>query len=273
MPDYECSLIKPELFSLLQSRIEKTEANNFEVQNRLKKLSPEEWKNLHDFMIVRDTQNSLAIEGIKLDPAQVAVQYNICFVSGIPPESRKAMEGMFAAWDLLDKKVMRGEELSVGMIQDVHNMVYHRINSSMSGIIRTGYVQRAGSAIKFPPPDELPKRLEAVVNRVKNSNDHPVVKALFAGYAIWVQHPFYDGNSRTSRLITNMLLAKEGYCQAHVPESFAVQFEKQREAAGLGKPEGYYRFMLDMIDRELKRTREFLHMPEFGEKGNNSLER
>jgi len=263
MPEYELSLIKPEIYSRIEHKLKALDKNNAEVRARLNRLSPDEWKNLHDFLIVRDTQSSLAIEDIKLDPAEVAVQYNTCFVAGIPVESRKAMEGMFAAWDLLDKKAARGEDLSIAMIQDTHNMVYHRINPTKAGVLRDGYVHRAGSSIKFCPPDEVEKRLTAVVNRVNQSKDHPVVKALFTGYAVFSIHPFFDGNSRTTRLLQNMLLTKEGYMQAHVPETFSVQYEKQREAAALGNPEGYYSFMLDMIERELTQTREFLGMPKF----------
>jgi len=86
---------------------------------------------------------------------------------------------------------------------------------------------------------------------------------VFTGYAVFAVHPFFDGNSRTTRLLQNMLLTKEGYMQAHVPETFSVQYEKQREAAALGNPEGYYTFMLDMIERELTQTREFLGMRKF----------
>ena len=108
-----------------------------------------------------------------------------------------------------------------------------------------------------------------MVDRVNASKDHPVIKALFAGYAIFAVHPFFDGSSRTSQLIQNMLLTRCGYMQAHVPETMAVQYEKQREAAALGNPEGYYAFMLDMIDQELRQTRDFLRMPNYTGKTNS----
>lgn len=266
MPQYEPTLIKPDVYRKILPSLKNLDANVSEVREKLNGMGAEEWKRLHEFMIVRDTQSSLSLEGFKLDSNEVAVQYTACFVAGIPPESRKAMEGMFAAWNLLHRKFERGVPLDMELLLDTHNMVYHRINPEWAGKFRNGNVVRAGSSLTFPSYTDVPKYAKAIIDRINGSKDHPVVKALFAGYAFWSKQPFFDGNSRTSRLIQNMSLQRDGYPQAHVPENFQVQYEKQRELAGHGDTEGYYRFMIGMIEREAQNLRDFFHMDRFDSK-------
>lgn len=263
MEKYIPSLVKEDLYKILVPKLEILDENMTEVRQRMTSLSPDEWKNLHDYLLVRDTQATLGMEGIPLDLAEVSVQYSTAFVNGIPPESRKAMEGMFAAINLITRKAERGAELNLELLLDTHMLVYHRINFEKAGKLRDGYVQRAGSTLSFCGPGDVKAHIEGVFNRIKNSQDHPVIKAALTGYAVFRVHPFFDGNSRTSRLLQNMVLTKNGYMQAHVPEIMAVQFEKQREAAAHGKPEGYYRLIFDLVTRELKMARDFLGMPPF----------
>lgn len=258
--EYTASLIKQDLYDRLSGKLAELDNNMSEVRERLDKLSPDEWWKFHEFMIVRDTQGSLNLEGFKLDMGEVSLQYNTAFVAQIPPESRKAMEGMFSAWNLLHRISERGTEVNKDLLLNIHTVLYGRVNLERAGIFRTGYVRRPEFPKDFPPPGDLGKICDALIKKIDKSEDHPVIKALFVEYSVWSQQFFWDGNSRTSRLMRDLLLAQEGYMQIPVPENYRGMYEKHRVNAGLGNPEGFYTFMIDMLEREINQTREFLKM-------------
>jgi hypothetical protein len=70
---YIPSLVKEDLYKILVPKLEILDENMTEVRQRMTSLSPDEWKNLHDYLLVRDTQATLGMEGIPLDLAEVSV--------------------------------------------------------------------------------------------------------------------------------------------------------------------------------------------------------
>lgn len=265
--DYKTSLINQEIYDRLCNRLEDLDSNMAEVRERLDKItSAEEWWEFHKFMIVRDTQGSLNLEGFKLNMDDAALQYNTAFVAQIPPESRKAMEGMFSAWNLLHRISERGTEVNKDLLLNIHTVLYGRLDLSKAGIFRNGYVRRPEFPKDFPAPSDLDKICNALIKKIEKSEDHPIVKAIFVEYSLWAQQFFWDGNSRTSRLVRDLLLAQEGYMQIPVPENYRGIYEKHRVNAGMGNPEGFYNFMLDMLEREINQTREFLRMEKYESK-------
>lgn len=73
MEKYIPSLVKEDLYKILVPKLEILDENMTEVRQRMTSLSPDEWKNLHDYLLVRDTQATLGMEGIPLDLAEVSV--------------------------------------------------------------------------------------------------------------------------------------------------------------------------------------------------------
>ena len=270
---YEPALVKPDVYERLVPVLRELDENMAEVRERLDRMSPDAWWAFHEYMLIRDTHGSLALEDYKMDVNDVSMQYKIAFVAGIPPETRKAIEGLLSASFLLHRiseRGVRSEEgtkLTKDLALNTHTVLYGRIDPKKAGLFRDGYVRRPEYPGSFPPPSELNKRMDAIFNRISESTDHPVVKAFFTEYALWSQQPFWDGNSRTSRLLRDLLLAEEGYLQTPVPENFRGLYEKHRVQTALGKPEGFYRFMISMLEREINLTRDFLEMPRRGGTG------
>lgn len=71
-----------------------------------------------------------------------------------------------------------------------------------------------GNVIHQPPAaDQLPARLQGICDWVNSSMDyvHPLVKACILHFMIAHEHPFRDGNGRTSRALFYWFMLKSGY--------------------------------------------------------------
>lgn len=71
-----------------------------------------------------------------------------------------------------------------------------------------------GNIVYMPPePSDVPalmKNLIAWINKEKRELPVPIIAAI-AHYQFATIHPYYDGNGRTARLLTNLILHKSNY--------------------------------------------------------------
>jgi len=101
--------------------------------------------------------------------------------------------------------VRKEEPMSQWQIKNIHRLILKGINDDYAGVYRDQQVLIAGY--------QLNSEMEALMNWYKNeaSTLHPIVRAAML-HAIFVGiHPFIDGNGRTSRLLLNLELMKDGY--------------------------------------------------------------
>lgn len=116
--------------------------------------------------------------------------------------------------------------LSVEMILDTHRLV---TEGTLDNLDHAGRIQTPGEkrvdvgdwtdpALVYhrpPPAEELPARLEALVE-FANSQDadpfvHPVVKAIALHFGLAYIHPFVDGNGRTARALFYRSMLRQGF--------------------------------------------------------------
>ncbi|RYZ94990.1 MAG: Fic family protein [Proteobacteria bacterium] len=62
----------------------------------------------------------------------------------------------------------------------------------------------------FTPADSIGSQIAEVLSQVSNIN-HPLIAIAFFAQRLLSVHPFQDGNGRTTRLITDLLLQHAGY--------------------------------------------------------------
>ena len=68
-----------------------------------------------------------------------------------------------------------------------------------------------------PPANELNKRLQAICDFAKKSDEDeasyipPIIRGIIIHFMIGYDHPFVDGNGRTARALFYWVMAKEGY--------------------------------------------------------------
>lgn len=70
---------------------------------------------------------------------------------------------------------------------------------------------REGVVYTPPQADAVPEMMRALVEFIQKSNLHPLLKACIAHFYFVYVHPFGDGNGRTARALSYMMLLQAGY--------------------------------------------------------------
>jgi Fic family protein len=119
-----------------------------------------------------------------------------------------------------------GEELSPDLVLELHRIV---TDGTLDDPNAAGRLQRPGEervAVydrddgepihKPPPAEQLPERMRLLCEFANEAEDverfvHPVVRAILLHFWLAYDHPFEDGNGRTSRILFFWLMRTRGY--------------------------------------------------------------
>jgi len=164
------------------------------------------------------THYSTQIEGNRLTQEQV--QDVVLQGETFPNRERDAQEvrNYYQALDYVDTLITDRSELTQAQVKTLHGLVMTGQEQPTpyrdgQNVIR----DRASGGIVCMPPEakDVPHLMMQLVEWLKveqTSHDLPApVMAGIAHYQFATVHPYYDGNGRTARLLTNLLLHKAGY--------------------------------------------------------------
>lgn len=106
----------------------------------------------------------------------------------------------------------------------------------------------SGSIVYMPPEAKdvsaLMLNLIDWINDEVSKAELPVpITAAIAHYQFATIHPYYDGNGRTARLLTNLVLHKSGYGLKGIyslEEYYATNLQAYYNALTVGEPHNYY---------------------------------
>lgn len=113
----------------------------------------------------------------------------------------------------------------------------------------------------FVSPADVPERMHELVNWVNGQKDklsrnapdalHPIEIALRFNLDFITIHPFYDGNGRTSRILTNLILISYGYPPLYIKENErAPYYQYLADIQGYGgEPDVFYEYTGNLIIR------------------------
>ncbi len=180
-------------------------------------LSGKDLAQLRDHWEVVHTYNSNAIEGNTLTLGETkAILLDGITIGGKPLreilEATNHREAMRLLYRLAESKAsVTGAE-----ILDLHRLILTGIQAEDAGRYRQTGVRVAGSQYVFPNAAKVPALMEEFVSGMAGWKDHPVLMAARAHFRLVQIHPFADGNGRTARLLTNLLLMRQGYPPAYL---------------------------------------------------------
>ncbi|KKR67058.1 MAG: hypothetical protein UU09_C0041G0001, partial [Microgenomates group bacterium GW2011_GWA2_40_6] len=104
--------------------------------------------------------------------------------------------------------------LTIDIIRDLHTHAMKKI-SLQAGKFRQepwAIFDASGNAIHLAPPFfEIPKLVGEYLDYLNNLSDHPAILAAIAQFVFEKLHPFADGNGRTGRLISALILKQHNY--------------------------------------------------------------
>lgn len=106
------------------------------------------------------------------------------------------------------------KKLSLKLLKRLHQIVLEDIYLQ-AGSFRhepCAIYNTAGVAVYLAPPSEKIKELlEDLIKEINNSKDHPLINAAIFQFKFEKIHPFLDGNGRIGRLISYLILYKNGF--------------------------------------------------------------
>lgn len=121
---------------------------------------------------------------------------------------------------LLDELSFKRGDLTSEILLDIHRTTVDKIVSNEKvGVLRKTQViiKEEGTekiVLKPPPFIEVPYLLEdffSWLNSETAREIHPIIRAGIVHYVLVAIHPFVEGNGRTVRAFTQLLLMREGY--------------------------------------------------------------
>lgn len=213
-------------------------------------ITPLVLKTLRETARLYATHYSTMIEGNRLTQEEVAqvVQSNKHFPGRERDENE--VKGYYAALDELEKMVARNDSLNEKTIQTLHALVMAEgkvkvkptpyrdgqnvIKDSMSG------------KIVYMPPEakDVSGLMKALVDWVNEQDELPrPITAGITHYQFATIHPYYDGNGRTARLLTTLILHQGSYDLKGIyslEEYYAKNLQAYYDALTVGPSHNYY---------------------------------
>ena len=196
------------------------------------------------------THYSTQIEGNRLTQEQVV---EVLHGGTFPNRERdeREVKNYYLALDYVDELIKANSPaISESHIQTIHGLVMDGKNKPSpyrdgQNVIRDS----ASGGIVYMPPEAgdvsaLMQDLIAWVNAEREKEELPVpIIAGIAHYQFATIHPYYDGNGRTARLLTNVILHKSGYGLKGIyslEEYYARNLQAYYDALTVGESHNYY---------------------------------
>ncbi len=224
---------------------------NKEVVNSLP-ITPKILASLRESAKLITTHYSTMIEGNKLNEKEIV---KVIKSGKIKPKQRDEKEvlGYYAALEHVHQIADKNPLLNEKIIQTIHAIVMSSGNpKSKPTKYRNGQnVIRDSSsgAIVYMPPEakdvsNLMLQMTTWINKELAKKDLPLpIIAAIAHYQFATIHPYYDGNGRTARLLTTLILHLSGYGLKGIyclEEYYAKDLGSYYQALSIGNHHNYY---------------------------------
>ena len=213
-------------------------------------LTPSILSSLRESARLYSTHYSTFIEGNRLTNEQI--QEIVQFKGHFPGREREEHEvkGYYAALTYIEQLAAQKIILSQVIIQKIHALVMSngKINAASTpyrdgqNVIYDGHTK----TIVYMPPEakDVTPLMQSMINWTNNTIDLPCpIKAAIIHYQCATIHPYYDGNGRTSRLLTTLVLHLGGYDLKGIyalEEYYARNLNAYYEALSVGPSHNYY---------------------------------
>jgi len=142
----------------------------------------------------------------------------------------------------------------------LHNLVLRSIDSENAGRYRRVQVMITGSKHVPPAPYLVAVQMEAFFAWYKNAEHelHPVILAAEAHERLVTIHPFIDGNGRTSRLLMNLILLRNGFVIANIKGDLQSRKAYYKALETAQAEESKSEFINLVLDQEIEALERYL---------------
>ncbi|MGL4671528.1 Fic family protein [Cetobacterium sp.] len=181
--------------------------------DELRPLSRETVKSIRESILLEWTYNSNAIEGNTLTLLETKVVLEGITIGGKSIREHLEVVNHKEAILYLEEVIRKEEPFNEWQIKNIHHLVLKGINDKYAGNYRDQQVMISGAEHIPPAPFLLKEKMNEFINwyNTEAQSLHPIERAAMVHIIFVGIHPFVDGNGRTSRLLLNLELMKNGY--------------------------------------------------------------
>ena len=204
---------------------------------------------------IRTIHGSLAIEQNTLTLEQVTAVLNGKQVLA-PPKDIAEVKNAYEIYERLEEL----DPYSVDDLLTAHSIMTRGLVDE-SGVFRSkpvGVVDQEGHVLHFGTlPQYVPDLVMELLDWVKNSDVHMLIRSCVFHYELELIHPFADGNGRVGRLWHTLLLSKWNPAFAWLPVESIIHDRQQEYYAAInasndaGESTVFIEFMLPAIKASL----------------------
>lgn len=212
--------------------------------------TPRVLANLRETARLFSTHCSTMIEGNRLTQEQVAQVIGEDRRFPGRERDRDEVKGYYAALDEGERLAKKREKVSEAAVQRLHALVMGggktRVKSTPYRDGQNVIRDARSKAIVYMPPEakDVPGLMRQLVAWIGKKDELPVpIKAGIAHYQYATIHPYYDGNGRTARLLTTLILHLGTYGLKGIfalEECYARDLKSYYEALTVGPSHNYY---------------------------------
>lgn len=169
--------------------------------------------------LILESHHSTHIEGTALSLEQAKSILEGGKVKGVNRDDERELLNYKKAMDFISKYLGKDDPVSEGIVRDVHKILVKGVRGENAepGNYRKiqNYVvkSRTREVVYTPPaPLDVPHLMRELTEWVSKTEDvSPILMAGIAQFQFVHIHPFIDGNGRTARLLSTLILYKTGY--------------------------------------------------------------
>jgi Fic family protein len=193
---------------------------------------------LRDTMAVEWTYHSNRIEGntLSLQETHLVIREGLTVKGKTLPEHFEAYNHDKAI-ELIYEMAQKKTGLNTRTVLDIHALVLRSIEEVYAGRFRNAGVRISGANFIPPNARKVPDLMEELVEWWnQEAPERPLLESItvFHQRFVWI-HPFFDGNGRTIRLLTNLFLIRAGYPPAIILQQDRQKYYQALNAANRGR--------------------------------------
>lgn len=210
-------------------------------------------KSIRENLLLEWTYNSNAIEGNALTLMETKVVLEGITVGGKTLREHLEVINHRDAILYVEDIVKDKEPLTEWQIENIHRLVLKGINDNYAGNYRDQQVIISGAKHIPPEPFLIKEQMENLIKWYDDSqNLHPIERAAMLHIIFVGIHPFVDGNGRTSRLLLNLELMKNGYPPIVIRTENRVDYYSALDKAHItGENEDFIKLVIKELDKTL----------------------
>jgi len=226
------------------------------VRNNINKLDTIILENYEENFDIDFTHNSTAIEGntLTLMETKLIIEDKLSVGSKQLREIYEVINHN-KAWNHVKTCIKEGKILNEDIVKELHSILMDNIMTG--GIYRTVEVRITGAKHTPPTPNNAYYDLKNFFDTLDKTNYNEFDIAAYTHAEFVKIHPFIDGNGRTSRIIMNYQLLKNGFLPISIKKEDRLKYYETLDEYAVNnnlKPfiEMIYKLESDQLDFYIK---------------------